>query len=152
MPKYSHRMSKTPEFQAWTDMQRRCYNPQNASYKHYGARGIRVAEEWRGRGGFARFIACIGLRPSKRHSLDRYPDKNGHYEPKNVRWATLEEQNQNKRDNVWLTYNNETLLVKEWSLRIGIKADTLYWRKRQGWSDEKTLTTPLLRGRRKRNA
>ncbi len=139
--KTKHRMTNTPEFQAWTDLKRRCYDPSNPSYEYYGAKGVVVASEWIN--DFAAFYEHIGPRPGKGYSVDRYPNKTGNYEPGNVRWATIYEQNQNKSDNVWLTFHGETLLVKEWSLRFGIKADTLYWRKRQGWSDEEALTTPL---------
>src|SRR5258705_1681231 len=115
-----HRMSRSPEFQAWTDLKRRCCDPGNASYRHYGGKGIAVAPEWAN--DFVAFYAYVGPRPSNRHSVDRYPNREGNYEPGNVRWATLEQQNQNKSDNVWVTFHGETLLIKDSAQRVDMKA------------------------------
>lgn len=61
----------------------------------YGGRGILVCAAWQGEGGFQRFLARVGPRPEGT-TLDRI-DTNGHYEPGNVRWATLSQQNGNRR-------------------------------------------------------
>jgi len=50
-----------------------------------------VHKEWAD--SFAAFIRDVGERPSTKHTMDRYPDPNGNYEPGNVRWATYSEQN-----------------------------------------------------------
>lgn len=75
-------------------MKARCSNPNATRYNSYGGRGIRVCTEWVN--DFAAFLAHIGPRPSARHSLDRI-NVNGHYEPGNVRWATVLEQARDKR-------------------------------------------------------
>jgi len=79
----------------WSSMMNRCNNPSNKDYELYGGRGITVCERWHH---FPNFIDDMGARPSKRHSLDRYPDKNGNYEPGNVRWATDAQQTRNRRN------------------------------------------------------
>jgi hypothetical protein len=65
-------------------------------YKNYGGRGITVCEQWRGKNGFVQFLADMGDRPRGK-TLDRWPDMNGNYEPGNCRWATIKEQNSNRR-------------------------------------------------------
>jgi hypothetical protein len=85
----------TPEYMAWASMKTRCYNANSAKYRLYGGRGIQVCERWRE--SFEAFLADMGRRPSAEHSLDRYPDGDGNYEPGNVRWATDSEQNSNRR-------------------------------------------------------
>lgn len=62
----------------------------------------------------------MGPRPSKKHSLDRYPDNNGHYEPGNVRWATREQQSRNKRNNIWLEYNGKAMILADWAKYMGV--------------------------------
>ena len=88
--------SKTPEYIAWGSMRQRCGNPKSQSFHHYGGRGISVCEQWQS---FEQFLADMGPRPDGM-SLDRYPDVNGNYEPKNCRWATNADQARNKRSHI----------------------------------------------------
>ena len=78
----------------WRKMRRRCNNPDDTGYKNYGGRGISVCPQWEE---FSQFLIDVGPRPSPQHSLDRYPNNDGNYEPGNVRWATRSEQAQNTR-------------------------------------------------------
>lgn len=82
------------EYQCWWNMLARCYNPKDEHYKWYGARGIQVCERWRT--DFANFYEDMGPRPSSKHSIDRKKN-DGNYEPRNCRWATATEQNNNTR-------------------------------------------------------
>lgn len=91
----SKRGGWAPEYRAWVNMITRCHNPNATRYKDWGGRGIGVCNEWRE--SYVAFLAYVGRRPSPRHSLDRYPNVNGNYEPGNVRWATRIEQARNKR-------------------------------------------------------
>jgi hypothetical protein len=81
------------EYKAWKAMIARCYNPRNASYTRYGGRGIRVCPEWLE--SFDAFFSYIGPAPTKDHSVGR-PDNDGMYQPGNVRWETVEEQNRTR--------------------------------------------------------
>lgn len=135
----SHGLGKPPEYAVWANMLQRCTNPKNRSYKRYGGRGIKVCDRWLK---FENFYADIPRRPSPIHSLDRYPDNNGDYEPGNVRWATDSEQAHNKTNNVNLTYLGETHCLTEWARILGIPLPTLHNRLRVGWSVEETLGTP----------
>jgi hypothetical protein len=87
---------KTPEYKAWESMKRRCSNPMAQKFYLWGGRGIKVCAEWEN--DFAAFFTHLGARPSPKHSLDRYPDNDGDYEPGNVRWATAKQQRNNRRE------------------------------------------------------
>jgi hypothetical protein len=86
----------TKEYECWSRMIDRCYNPRNKSYKDYGGRGMLICPEWRE--SFAAFFAYMGKRPSAKHSIDRFPNNDGNYEPGNCRWATAKQQRANRRD------------------------------------------------------
>jgi hypothetical protein len=92
----THRLSRIPEYAVWVAMRHRCYTKKNPRFKYYGALGVSVCDRWRN--DFEAFLADVGRRPSPGHSIDRYPDNNGNYEPGNVRWATTIEQRRNRRD------------------------------------------------------
>lgn len=90
---------RSPTYRSWDKMIQRCTNPNDAHYSYYGGRGITVCERWRK---FENFLADMGERPigpGRGFTLDRYPNKNGNYEPDNCRWATWTEQMNNTRRN-----------------------------------------------------
>jgi hypothetical protein len=87
----------------WKGMLYRCYNSSNSAYYGYGGRGITVCDEWRD--DVMTFIKDMGYPPSNEYSLDRI-DVDGNYEPSNCRWATIDIQSNNKRNNKWYK-NNE---------------------------------------------
>lgn len=90
----THRMTKHPLFRTWRNKMRRCYDETDPRYPDWGGRGIRVFDAWHDPRIFVEQVeAEIGLRP-KGYTLDRI-DNDGHYEPGNIRWATLTEQQQN---------------------------------------------------------
>ncbi len=94
-PKYEmSRLSSTTEYRTWSRMKGRCNNPNNNRYKHYGGRGIKVCVEWEC--SFLQFYKDMGSKPSDDLSIDRI-NNDGNYEPNNCRWATIGEQNSNKR-------------------------------------------------------
>lgn len=79
---------------SWLGIKQRCHNPSNKDYKHYGARGIKVCDEWRE--SFDAYKDYMGEPPTSKHSVDRI-NNDGNYEPGNVRWASQQEQLANRR-------------------------------------------------------
>lgn len=83
---------RSPEWVSWRCMIARCTYPQDKSYAHYGGSGITVCERWMT---FGNFLEDMGKRPLGM-TLDRFPNRNGNYEPGNCRWATTKEQIANR--------------------------------------------------------
>jgi hypothetical protein len=126
----------------------RCTSKGHHAYPNYGGRGIIVCARWLK--SFERFWEDVGNRPSPKHSLDRFPDNNGDYEPGNVRWATVKEQRNNSRQNRVLEYGGVQLTLSQWSERTGIESSTVSARIRAGWTVEEAMTTSVdTRFRRK---
>lgn len=124
-----HGMSRTPEYTAYMHMISRCYNADTKYFSYYGGRGISVCDRWKQ--GFEHFFQDMGHRP-KGASLERC-DVNGDYTPENCRWAlTWREQMQNKRNNVLLTHDGETLCATEWARRQGVPKSTALARLQRG--------------------
>lgn len=137
-------LSRTKEYRAWSGMIHRCYHKSYSLFHRYGGRGITVCDRWMGDDGFSNFMKDMGLAPSDKHSLDRERN-DGNYEPDNCRWATIEEQNRNRRTNVYYTWGEETKTLKDWCISLGIKYSTI-WRRINGcgWSFERAITTPIV--------
>lgn len=130
----THGLSKTVEFSIWQGMRQRCYNKNDDGYKNYGARGIEVCDRWNS--SFENFYKDMGPKPSPKHSIDRFPNMNGNYEPNNCRWATSRQQTRNTRYNQFVEIEGKRLCVKEWSEVLGVSTDSiysrLYWNKKSG--------------------
>jgi len=92
----THGKTKTPEYRNWSAMKYRCLCETSQDYPAYGGSGVRISDRWIGRDGFENFLSDMGKRPTKLHSLDRFPNRDGNYEPGNVRWASPIEQRHNQ--------------------------------------------------------
>ena len=126
-------------FRLWHAMRARCKYPSQASYKHYGGKGIRICERWED---YSLFLADLGPCPDG-YSLDRL-DSNGHYEPSNCRWTTMKTQQRNRTNNQVLTFNGKSQPIAAWAEEIGLKQKTLRARIFDyGWSLEEALTKKL---------
>lgn len=136
----THGKSKSPEYLPWAMMIQRCTNPKNTKYHLYGGRGITVCARWLA--SFEAFYEDVGARPTGSHTLDRI-DTNGNYEPGNVRWATKYRQNNNKREQHWVTFRGERMSLTEAADLAGINPSTVFSRiYNLGWATEAALNTP----------
>lgn len=116
----THGLTGTPEHRIWKSMRRRCNNPNDISYKFYGARGIKVCKRW---DSFENFLADMGKRPSNKYSIER-KKVNKDYSPSNCYWVINTRQNRNRRDTVYITYQGKKLAMVDWADLLGIKQST----------------------------
>jgi hypothetical protein len=99
---------------------------------NYGGRGITYSEEWETYENFRDWALQNGY--SDELTLDRI-DTNDNYTPKNCRWATMKQQQNNRRNNIFFTFKGETQPISIWAERSGISASTLSWRLKNGWAE-----------------
>ena len=133
-----HGMHLTKTYRAWNAMKNRCFNPKTQGYEHYGARGITVCDKWMS---FEGFLEDMGEAPVGM-TLDRYPDVNGNYELGNCRWASNEEQQNNKRNSRLIEYRGEVKTVAQWERELGYKRGFILKRLDRGWSIEDAFSPP----------
>lgn len=134
----------TAEFRIWKGIKERCTNAASKSYPRYGGRGIRICDRWAQ--SFQNFVDDVGPRPTMRHSLDRYPENNGHYEPGNVRWTTPKQQSANRQNSRLLTIDGETRPLYDWAPVLGISRSTIwYWLKKKGLTEQQIAAKAIAR-------
>jgi hypothetical protein len=85
-------LKKTPLWICWRSMRQRCRDPNLKAYRWYGAKGVKVCDEWMKYQAFHDWAMANGYAPGL--SIDRI-DANGNYEPVNCRWVTLSENTLN---------------------------------------------------------
>lgn len=130
----THGFSKERLYSVWCDMRARCLRPGEPSYAGYGARGIKICEEWNDYPNFRLWALNAGYDPGAakgKCTLDRI-DVDGDYCPDNCRWVSVEIQNNNKRSSHFLTVDGETHTLGEWAKMKGICYETLRERVQKG--------------------
>lgn len=138
-------LSRHPLMAVFHSMKQRCYDPDCKEFKWYGAKGVRMCDEWKD--DFVAFYDWgISNGWSKGLEIDKDIKGNGLlYSPDTCLFVT-EKQNCNKRvSSKYYTYNGETRTAAEWSDLLKISQQVLYKRIKHGWSVERSLTTPLMK-------
>lgn len=91
--KITHNLRSHRLYSIWYDMVRRCTNPKRKDYVHYGARGIKVCDEWLDINNFIKDMYPSFIDGLE---LDRI-DVNGNYCKDNCRWTTRTIQTRNTK-------------------------------------------------------
>lgn len=139
----THGLSNEPLYKVWRAMKQRCYVQKNPSFRWYGAVGIKVCDRWQD---FKNFYEDMSPRPDGMQ-LDRI-DSSKDYSKENCRWATPQENVENRAITVIVEYKGLKVSVKAAARLSGISEKTLRKRLAEG-SD--LFAEPLCRGLRSRN-
>lgn len=141
---YKHGHYGSRIYNIWKNMKDRCYNPNSKSYHDYGERRIIVCPEWLDKEkGFMNFYNWSVANGYKNNLTIERIDPNGNYECGNCTWKTRKEQNNNRRNSRFVTYNGKTKTIGQWAEEYSINHGKLYNRLYRGkWSIEKALNTP----------
>lgn len=141
----SHGYKHHPLYQVWQGMIKRCENINSKCYKYYGARGIKVCDEWHNPKIFIEWCLENGWKQGL--SIDRI-NNNGNYEPSNCRFVDSKIQNRNKNNNRLLEIFGEIKCATDWiedSRSAICNYATFIDRLNNGWEPERALTTPKTR-------
>lgn len=134
---YIHGLSHSRIDNIYKTMIQRCYNAKSSNFKKYGAKGIKVCDEWKNdRRKFYEWAFSNGYDDSL--TIDRI-DCLGDYEPSNCRWVSQKVQQNNRTNTIKITYQGATHTISEWSDITGIKHKTIWSRYHQGFSSDRIL-------------
>lgn len=135
-----HGQSRERIYAIWYGIKERCYNKKCPNYKKYGNKGITMCDEWVE--SFKSFYDWSMMNGyAKNLSLDRINNDKG-YSPDNCRWVTVKEQNNNKSNNCYITYNGKTQTLKQWAEELNINYPKLRYRiKYYHWTIERAFNT-----------
>lgn len=143
----SHGLTDCRLYYIWINIKTRCYNSQNKNYRFYGAKGIKMCDEWKN--DFKAFYDWAyknGYNDKAKRgecTIDRI-DSNKDYMPSNCRFLNQKQQTRNMKSNHLITFNNETHCIGEWAEILNISRKTLDSRIGRGWDIKRVLTTPLM--------
>ena len=134
---YIHGMTDTRLFNIWDTFKGRCYRKTHKSYARYGGRGIRVCDEWKD--DFMNFYNWAMNNGYKDDlTIDRI-DVNKDYCPENCRWISPRDQQNNRRNTIYVRGKPLADVCRE----LGLPRNAIYRRISDGWDPETALTTPL---------
>ena len=122
-------------------MKQRCYDKNNPAYSNYGARGIKICQEWLN--DINIFISWAMENGYNSELTIERIKVNGNYEPFNCKWITKSQQNCNKRNSVLYTINSETKCLSEWCKKYNKDYFLVRGRLKRGYSIEDALTKPI---------
>lgn len=132
-------------YNIWCGIKKRCFNPKEPCYPHYGGRGITICDEWlHDFDAFQQWSLANGYSDSL--TIDRI-DTNSNYSPDNCRWITHAEQQRNRTNNIRVEHNGESKTIAEWSRELGLSDKCLYKRynsavKHKGFCEFEDLKNP----------
>lgn len=119
----------------------RCYDPENKRFANYGGRGVMVCDEWlNDRSAFYDWVIDNGWSESL--TIERV-DVNGNYEPSNVRFVPMQEQQNNTTRSRVLEWAGRKMTVSEWARDLGVRPQALQHRVDRGWRIERIFTQPF---------
>lgn len=129
----------TALYRKYWSMIDRCCHPTSKAWKRYGGRGITVCDRWKE--SFDAFVSDMGV-PEPKMTLERI-DNNKGYSPENCRWATMQEQQRNRRDTVRITFNGKTKCIAEWAKELNVTPQAISYRIKAGYLPKEIIEKPF---------
>ena len=131
-------------YSKYNAMKARCYRKTSSKYANYGARGIKICDEWIEPGiGFDNFADwALNHGYSDELTIERI-DVNKGYSPDNCKWIDRSEQIYNKTNTVWVDYHGEHVQLAVLCKRMDVPYQSIHFRlNHMGMSIEEAFDTP----------
>ena len=127
-------------------MKSRCYNKKDMNYGKYGNRGIEICDSWKENflnfkaDMYEAYLEHVDKHGEKNTTIDRI-DVNGNYCKENCRWATLQEQVNNRRNTIHVYYGNQKYALGDLCRIVNKDYRLVYNRIKSGWNIFQALFT-----------
>lgn len=133
----THGKSKTRLYRIYSNIISRTENTNVPCYPYYGGRGIRLCKAWRDSFEvFADWARQNGYNGQL--TIDRIDNSLG-YSPENCRWVSWQEQFNNRRNTLRLSYRGEIQTIRDLSELSGVPSKKIYGRLSDGWTVEEAI-------------
>ena len=132
----THNGKGTKLYEVWCSMKYRCDNPHNKAYKYYGARGIKVCDEWYEFSTFREWALNNGYTQGL--TIDRINVDMG-YTPSNCRWITISEQCKNQRRTIKVELDDNIYSLKEFCKKFKLHYHTILYQYHKNNNDRKII-------------
>ncbi|OQB05791.1 MAG: hypothetical protein BWY19_00816 [bacterium ADurb.Bin212] len=120
----------SPTYSSWASLMRRIKGQCKAKHSLIIYKGMYIDKSWME---FEGFLNDVGIRPSELYTLDRIDNSKGYFK-ENCRWATIGEQNRNRKSNVNIIYLGEKYCLTDLCEKLNLKYSTVRQRmKRSKW-------------------
>ena len=105
------------------DMKQRCYNKNRKDYRWYGAKGIKICDEWFDNPkSFEEWALQNGYQDNL--TIDRI-NENKNYSPDNCRWIENKQNAKYKSTTFFINVDGEIHSGKDWSKILGLGANRI---------------------------
>jgi hypothetical protein len=135
---YKHgKSNKERLYEIWKNMKKRCRDSSLKCYKNYGGKGIKVCKEWQ-----EDYMLFRNWAYRNGYEENLYIDRinnNKNYEPNNCRWATMQEQQNNRTNNRICNINGLTASLADICRKYNVKYKKVWKRLSLGWELEEAL-------------
>lgn len=112
-----HGMYYTKFYNCWRSMITRCNGTCGEdSKKKYRDKGIRVCYRWKT---FTNFMDDMYESYEEGLTIDRIDNSLGYFKG-NCRWATMQEQQNNRTNNTYIKYRGKSQTMRQWSDELNI--------------------------------
>ena len=130
----------TKFYRTWQRIKSNCDNVYSRDYSKIGKLGIKYDLKWENFNGFYEDM----YKEYQDDLILQRIDKTKDYSMSNCRWSTYKEVNNNKSDNISVTYNDKTYKILEISKLTGLSPSCIYTRYKNGWTIEEIFEIPVL--------
>ena len=128
-------MRKTSLYTTLINIIIRCTNKKDNCYERYGGRGITICDEWRND---LTLFYDLAIANGYEDNLSIYRiNTNGNYEPSNCRWVDMQTQQNNRRDNRKIKFEDDEYSISEFARKLSLPYDYVYARLARDYKTER---------------